>query len=95
MNNNVHPQRNDLNPDTLVAECDREQAAQLAVFDHHGVCVQDRWGVMLTYHWLGRAMEQATEPLLLKVVFHYDDAHPPAPPEAQAVVDQLTFVPAA
>ena len=95
MNRNLRPQVEDRYPDTLVAECNREQAEQLINFDHHGLCVRGRWGVMLTYHWMERPIREALEPLLLKVVFHYADAHPPAPARVQGIVDQLTFVPAA
>lgn len=95
MNRKLYPQFEDRYPDSLVAECNRAQAEQLVNFDHHGLCVQGRWGVMLTYHWMERPIEKAQEPLLLKVVFHYADAHPPAPARVQGIVDQLTFVRAA
>lgn len=77
-------------PDRLVAACSRDQAAILASFDHHRVWVGGRDGVMLTYEWL---LEDASEPLLLTVVPRHAAAHPPAPPEIQAVIDQLTFAP--
>lgn len=81
----------DVYPDQAQAWCSRDQAERLVSFDHHRVRVGGRQGVMLTYHWL--PLETAVEPLLLTVVFHYAEQHPPAPPEVQVIIDQLTFTP--
>jgi hypothetical protein len=37
-------------------------------------------------------LEEAHPPFVLKVVFRYADKHPLAPPEVQAIIDQLIFV---
>ena len=78
--------------DQIMAPVSREQAARLVGYDHHRVWVGEKLGVMLTYHWM--PLEEATEPLVLIVIVPppvIAQAHPPAPPEVQAVVDQLTW----
>lgn len=70
------------------ALCTPEQVEQLIRYDHHRVNVGGRPGVMLTYHWMS---EDAAEPFMLHVVFQYAEKHPPAPPEIQAIIDQLRF----
>lgn len=71
-------------------------------YDHHRVRVAGRWGVLLTHQWMGAPPET---PLTLQVVFRVGadyglareqseraiQKHPPAPEEAQAVVDRLEF----
>jgi len=76
----------------LFAVCNRQQAEQLVNYDHHHIRVNARLGIMLTYHWM--PLEDAVEPLLLKVVFH-DSArqHPPAPPDVHNVIMNLQFSP--
>jgi hypothetical protein len=78
-------------PDQLIAVCTRAQAELLSAYDHHTVRVQGQLGVLLTYPWW--PVEDASEPFLLTIVFHYAQQHPPAPPAIQAVIDQLTFEP--
>jgi hypothetical protein len=94
-------------PPSLVTVCDRRQAEQLAAFDHHQVVVKDCWGILITYHWL--PVEDAPEPLIATVFFNPAPnhttsegqirmmirKHPVAPPDVQAVIDQLTFRPPA
>ncbi|HZY41882.1 MAG TPA: hypothetical protein VFF59_07760 [Anaerolineae bacterium] len=75
--------------DRAVANCSAEQAQRLMRFDHHRVRVQDRSGVMLTYDWLMDAAPRDRYELV--VVFQYAAAHPTAPPDVQAVIDQLQF----
>lgn len=72
-----------------VAICSREQAAQLANYDHHCVSVSGKVGVLLTYEWM--PIEEHAGPFLLTIVFHHAEAHPPAPAEIQAIVDRLKF----
>ncbi len=90
-------------PATQVAVCDRRQAEQLAAFDHHQVIVKNCWGILITYHWA--PVEDAPEPLIATVFFNPAPnhttsegqirmmirKHPLAPPDIQAVIDQLTF----
>jgi hypothetical protein len=76
-------------PDQLAAQVSREQAEAILRFDHHRVKVGGRWGVLLTYYLM--PLEEAAEPLMVRVVFHYAEAHPLAPPEVQAVIEELKF----
>lgn len=80
---------NQIHPDQAVAICTREQAEQLASFDHHTVRINNHVGVMLTSTWL--PLEEHTPPFLLTVVFRYADRHPAAPAEIQTLVDGLHF----
>jgi hypothetical protein len=74
----------------LFAACTCEQAEQLVGYDHHRVWVEGRAGILLTYHWM--PLEEATEPLLLKVVFHKSASqHPAAPPDIQRLINQVQF----
>ena len=52
--------------------------------------MRGKLAVMLTYHW--QPVVEAPEPLLLRVVFQYAGAHPPAPAEIQAIINELDFV---
>lgn len=88
---------------SVEAEVDRGIAAQLAGFDHHRVVVGDRWGILITYHWLPLA--EAPDPLVARVIFQpapdyllneaevrfHVQRHPPAPPFIQDLVDRLPF----
>jgi hypothetical protein len=78
--------------DELYAICTRQQAGQLVNYDHLHIHINGRLGIMLTYHWM--PIEDAAEPLLLKVVLH-DSArqHPPAPPDVYDVIASLQFSP--
>jgi hypothetical protein len=90
-------------PHSLVSVCDRRQAEQLVGFDHHQVVVNGCWGILITYPWM--PLETAQEPLIATVFFNpaprhttSEDRirtmirkHPLAPPEIQAIVDQLSF----
>ena len=94
-----------ISPDSLqaVAICTRAQAETLVLFDHHRVQVEGRWGIMITYPWM--PIEEAQEPLAVKVLFnpvprHLPDPdqlramifkHPLAPPEVQKIVAALEF----
>ena len=80
---------NQLQPDQAVAVCTREQAEQLADFDHHTVRINDQLGVMLTHQWM--PLEEHAPPFLLTVVFRHADSHPSAPAEIQSLVDGLRF----
>jgi hypothetical protein len=73
--------------DELRADCTPEQAEALIRYDHQVVTVDGRRGVMLTYHWMLEG-KPARE---LIVVFQYADAHPPAPPDIQGIIDKLMF----
>lgn len=74
----------------LIAICTRDQATYLVDYDHHRVRVDGRLAVMLTYDWM--PLENAPDPLLLRVVFQYAEKHPAAPPDIQAIIDQLHFM---
>ena len=80
---------NQISPDRAIALCTREQAQQLADYDHHVVSVHSRAGVMLTYEWM--PLEEHTGPFVLTVVFHHADKHPPAPEKIQSILDGLRF----
>ncbi len=90
-------------PPSMAAVCNRSQAEQLAAFDHHQAIVKECWGILITYHWL--PVDDASEPLIATVLFNPAPnhttsegqirqmirQHPAAPPDIQAVIDQLTF----
>lgn len=80
---------NQIQPHQATSICTREQAEQLARYDHHVVNVNDRPGVMLTYEWM--PVEENTGPFVLTVVFQYAEKHPRAPEEIQRIVDKLSF----
>jgi hypothetical protein len=80
---------NQVHPGQAIAICSREQAGQLASYDHHVVKVNGRAGVMLTHGWM--PLEAHTGPFVLTVVFHSTEKHPPAPGVIQAIVDGLSF----
>jgi len=80
---------NQIYPDQAIAICTREQAEQLANYDHHVVYVNGRAGVLLTYEWM--PFEEHTGPFVLTVVFHHANQHPSAPENIQAIVDELRF----
>jgi hypothetical protein len=82
---------NQINPDQAVATCTREQAEQLANYDHHVVNVKSRAGVMLTYREAWMPIEEHAGPSVLTVVFHHVEGHPRAPQEIQSIVDKLRF----
>ncbi len=98
-----------LSPDSYeaVAACTWEQAEILVRYDHHRVKVAERWGIMITYPWM--PLEEAQEPLLVKVIFNPAPRHIPspdqiraiifkhplAPQEVQNIIDQLQFTDAA
>ena len=78
-------------PDQLAAPCSREQAAQLVTWDYHSVTVNGRRCVMLAYAWMSQPLEEQQEPFVLAAVPRYAGRHPPAPPEIQAIADQLDW----
>ena len=80
---------NQIHPSQAVAVCSRAQAEQLVGHDQHVVRVNGRAGVLLTSAWM--PIEEHSGPFLLTVVFHSTEKHPPAPGEAQAIVDTLKF----
>lgn len=80
---------NQIYPNQAIAICTREQAEQLADYDHHVVHVDDRPGVMLTYEWM--PVEEHSGPFVLTVVFHRTEKHPHAPEAIQVVVNELKF----
>ena len=80
---------NQIYPDQAIAICTREQAEQLANYDHHVVNVNGRPGVMLTYEWM--PLEEHRGPFVLTVVFHHAEKHPPAPENIQSIMDGLSF----
>jgi hypothetical protein len=76
----------------VTAPVSRAQAARLVGYDHHRVRVGARLGVLLTYHWL--PLDDTPEPLALMVVFPplpVALAHPAAPEQIQALINQLVF----
>lgn len=89
--------------DAAVAVCTRSQAETLVHYDHHRVKVGNRWGIMITHPWL--PLEEARDPLLVKVIFNpapkYNPSsdqiraivfkHPLAPQEIQDMIVQLNF----
>ncbi len=90
-------------PNTLVADCNLEQAELLIHFDHHRVQAQGRWGILITDPWM--MLETLAEPLSVTVLLNpaprharsEDEVrsiifkHPLAAPSVQAVIDQLAF----
>lgn len=80
---------NQIQPDQAIAICSREQAEQLAGYDHHQVTVSGRIGVLLTAEWL--PLESHVGPFILTVVFHHVDECSPAPESIQTIVDTLKF----
>ena len=80
---------NQIYPHQAVAICPRDQATQLAAYDHHVVQVNGRPGVMLTYEWM--PVEEHSGPFVLTVVFHHAEKHPRAPEAVQSIVDGLSF----
>ena len=92
-------------PFTLITICDRKQAEQLVSFDHHQVIANDCWGILITYPWI--PIDTASEPLIATVFLNPAPKHttseaqirtmvrkhPVAPPEIQAIIDQLDFHP--
>lgn len=80
---------NQILPDQAIAICSREQAQELAAYDHYQVTVSDRIGVLLTAEWL--PVESHIGPFILTVVFHHVDEYPPAPESIQVIIDALKF----
>ncbi len=80
---------NKVHPSQAIAICSREQAEQLADYDHQRVLVDGKAAVLLTYQWL--PLEEHRGPFVLTVIFHHADQHPPAPAEIQSIVDELKF----
>ena len=78
-----------VHPYQAIAVCTREQAEELANYDHHTVLVQDRLGLMLTYGWM--PIEEHAGPFVLTVVFQYAEKHPRATEAIQSIVDTLDF----
>lgn len=92
-----------MDPLQATAVCTRAQAEVLVRFDHHRVKVGGRWGIMITYPWM--PLEEAPEPLRVKVLFNPAPKHMPspdqlrvmifkhplAPQEVQSIIDQLQF----
>ena len=90
-------------PIQVAAKCTTAQSEKLIWFDHHRVKVGERWGIMITYHWM--AEKEAKEYFVVKVVFNpsplhlpTEDAarvvvfqHPAAPQDVQEIIDQLEF----
>jgi hypothetical protein len=64
-------------------------------YDHHVVRIGGRPALLLTYGWAATPPEDWPERLRFEVSFTYARGHPAAPPSAQALVDGLTFAPAA
>jgi hypothetical protein len=80
---------NQIQPGQAVAICTREQAGQLAGYDHHRVLISGRAGLLLTREWL--PLEEHVGPFLLTVVFYQVENHPSAPDHVQEVVNRLHF----
>lgn len=80
---------NQIYPNQAIAICTREQAEQLAPYDHHVVHVNGRAGVMLTHEWM--PLEEHIGPFILTVVFHHVEKDPPAPETIQSIVERLRF----
>lgn len=80
---------NQIHPNQAVAICTRQQAEQLATYDHHVIHVNGRPGVMLTYEWM--PLEEHSGPFVLTVVFHHVEKHPRAPEAIQSIVNGLNF----
>lgn len=80
---------NQILPDQAIAICSREQAQELAQYDHYQVMVSERIGLLLTAEWL--PLESHSGPFILTVVFHHVEEYPPAPESIQAIVDTLKF----
>jgi hypothetical protein len=47
--------------------------------------------VLLTDAWL--ALDDHPEPFVLRLIFSYAEAHPPAPPAIHAIVDHVQVEP--
>jgi hypothetical protein len=80
-------------PPRMLAVCTRTQAEQLARFDHHQVIVNDRWGILITYHWM--PVEMAPEPLIATVVFNPAPEHLASEAETRMAVRNHPFAPSA
>ena len=52
---------NQINPDQAIAICTREQAEQLVLYDHQGISLSGRIGILLTQEWL--PLEAAPDPV--------------------------------
>lgn len=76
----------------VLARCTREEAAALVGYDHHRVKVGGRWGILITYHWM--PLEEAQEPLVVKVVFNPSPKHLPTEEAARKMVFQHPLAPA-
>lgn len=74
-----------------VAVCTRAQAEILVRYDHHRVKVGSRWGIMITYPWM--PLEEAQEPLQVRVIFNPAPKHLPSPDQVRAVVFQHPLAP--
>lgn len=80
---------NRIQPDQAVAICTREQALQLAEYDHRRVLISGQAGLLLTKEWL--PLEEHGGPYILTVIFHHVEDHPPVPESIQTLVDGLKF----
>ncbi len=82
-----------LSPDAFeaVAVCTRAQAEILVRYDHHRVKVGSRWGIMITYPWM--PLEEAEQPLRVKVIFNPAPKHLPSPDQIRAVVFKHPLAP--
>lgn len=83
------PTFNQIQPDQAIALCSREQAAQLAEYDHYRVNVLGREGVLLTGTW--SLTETNAPPFILTVIFRSASQSPLAPEQVQKLVNELKF----
>lgn len=74
----------------FTALCTRAQAEILVPYDHHRVRIGNQWAILLTYHWY--PFEDGG-PYTAHFVAQYAMQHPEAPPEIQAVINELRFHP--
>jgi hypothetical protein len=78
-------------PYEVFAICRRDQATLLVQHDHHRVKVGDRWGIMITYPWM--PLEEAAEPLIVKVIFHPAPRHGGSPEQVRAIIFKHPLAP--
>ena len=83
-----------ISPDAneAVAVCTRSQAETLVQYDHHRVKVENRWGIMITYPLL--PLEEAQEPLFVKVIFNPAPQYDPSLEQIRAIVFKHRLAPA-
>lgn len=87
----AHPHHSELAFLQAEAVCTRAQAEILVQYDHHRVQALDRWGIMITYPWM--PLEEALEPLVVKVIFNPAPHHLPSPEQIRSIIFKHPLAP--